>query len=71
MVLQEFYDGLVSLMLVSKCPDGKFPEILTRFYHCSGYNNANGQNTIFHTVHHLGDHFSRTFNITVTKDKKL
>ena len=60
---REFYDGLCIPTLVSKRPDwDKFPG--------ADYTIAvdaimpNGKTLQIGTVHHLGDHFSRTFNIT-------
>jgi prolyl-tRNA synthetase len=59
---REFYDGLCIPTLVSKRPDwDKFPG--------ADYTIAvdaimpNGKTLQIGTVHHLGDHFSRTFNI--------
>ncbi len=59
----KFYDGLCIPTLVSKRPDwDKFPG--------ADYTIAvdaimpNGKTLQIGTVHHLGDHFSRTFNIT-------
>jgi prolyl-tRNA synthetase len=59
----EFYNGLCIPTLVSKRPDwDKFPG--------ADYTIAvdaimpNGKTLQIGTVHHLGDHFSRTFNIT-------
>jgi prolyl-tRNA synthetase len=60
---REFYDGLCIPTLISKRPDwDKFPG--------ADYTIAvdaimpNGKTLQIGTVHHLGDHFSRTFNIT-------
>ncbi|MDD1697238.1 MAG: proline--tRNA ligase, partial [Methanoregula sp.] len=60
---REFYDGLCIPTLVSRRPDwDKFPG--------ADYTMAvdaimpNGKTLQIGTVHHLGDHFSRTFNIT-------
>ena len=60
---REFYNGLCIPTLVSKRPDwDKFPG--------ADYTIAvdaimpNGKTLQIGTVHHLGDHFSRTFNIT-------
>ncbi len=60
---REFYDGLCIPTLISKRPDwDKFPG--------ADYTIAvdaimpNGKSLQIGTVHHLGDHFSRTFNIT-------
>ena len=60
---REFYAGLCIPVLVSKRPDwDKFPG--------ADYTIAvdaimpNGKTLQIGTVHHLGDHFSRTFNIT-------
>jgi prolyl-tRNA synthetase len=60
---REFYDGLCIPTFVSKRPDwDKFPG--------ADYTIAvdtimpNGKTLQIGTVHHLGDHFSRTFNIT-------
>ncbi len=60
---REFYDGLCIPTLVSRRPDwDKFPG--------ADYTIAvdaimpNGKTLQIGTVHHLGDHFSRTFNIT-------
>jgi len=60
---REFYDGLCIPTLVSKRPDwDKFPG--------ADYTIAvdaimpNGKTLQIGTVHHLADHFSRTFNIT-------
>jgi prolyl-tRNA synthetase len=65
---REFYNGLCIPTLVSKRPDwDKFPG--------ADYTIAvdaimpNGKTLQIGTVHHLGDHFSRTFNITY-EDKK-
>ena len=65
---REFYDGLCIPTLVSKRPDwDKFPG--------ADYTIAvdaimpNGKTLQIGTVHHLGDHFSRTFNITY-EDKR-
>ena len=59
---REFYDGLCIPTLVSKRPDwDKFPG--------ADYTIAvdaimpNGKTLQIGTIHHLGDHFSRTFNI--------
>ncbi|MDD1696938.1 MAG: proline--tRNA ligase [Methanoregula sp.] len=59
---REFYDGLCIPTLISKRPDwDKFPG--------ADYTIAvdaimpNGKTLQIGTVHHLGDHFSRTFNI--------
>ncbi|MDD1695485.1 MAG: proline--tRNA ligase [Methanoregula sp.] len=60
---REFYEGLCIPTLISKRPDwDKFPG--------ADYTIAvdaimpNGKTLQIGTVHHLGDHFSRTFNIT-------
>jgi prolyl-tRNA synthetase len=60
---REFYNGLCIPTLISKRPDwDKFPG--------ADYTIAvdaimpNGKTLQIGTVHHLGDHFSRTFNIT-------
>ena len=60
---REFYDGLCIPTLISRRPDwDKFPG--------ADYTMAvdaimpNGKTLQIGTVHHLGDHFSRTFNIT-------
>ncbi len=62
-IYSEFYDGLCIPTIVSKRPDwDKFPG--------ADYTIAvdtimpNGKTLQIGTVHHLGDHFSRTFNIT-------
>ena len=63
LLYREFYDGLCIPTLISKRPDwDKFPG--------ADYTIAvdaimpNGKTLQIGTVHHLGDHFSRTFNIT-------
>jgi prolyl-tRNA synthetase len=60
---REFYDGLCIPTLVSKRPDwDKFPGA----DYTIGVDAImpNGKTLQIGTVHHLGDHFSRTFNIT-------
>jgi len=60
---QEFYDGLCIPTLVSKRPDwDKFPG--ADFTIAVDAIMPNGKTLQIGTVHHLGDHFSRTFNIT-------
>jgi len=60
---REFYDGLCIPTLVSKRPDwDKFPG--ADFTIAVDAIMPNGKTLQIGTVHHLGDHFSRTFNIT-------
>ena len=60
---QEFYDGLCIPTLISKRPDwDKFPG--ADFTIAVDAIMPNGKTLQIGTVHHLGDHFSRTFNIT-------
>ncbi|HET6581061.1 MAG TPA: proline--tRNA ligase [Methanoregula sp.] len=60
---QEFYNGLCIPTLVSKRPDwDKFPG--ADFTIAVDAIMPNGKTLQIGTVHHLGDHFSRTFNIT-------
>ena len=60
---QEFYDGLCIPTLVSKRPDwDKFPG--ADFTIAVDTIMPNGKTLQIGTVHHLGDHFSKTFNIT-------
>jgi len=60
---QEFYDGLCIPTLVSKRPDwDKFPG--ADFTIAVDAIMPNGKTLQIGTVHHLGDHFSRTFNIS-------
>jgi prolyl-tRNA synthetase len=70
---QEFYDGLCISTLVSKRPDwDKFPG--ADFTIAVDTIMPNGKTLQIGTVHHLGDHFSRTFNITYedkTGEQKL
>jgi len=59
----EFYNGLCIPTLVSKRPDwDKFPG--ADFTVAVDAIMPNGKTLQIGTVHHLGDHFSRTFNIT-------
>jgi prolyl-tRNA synthetase len=59
----EFYNGLCIPTLVSKRPDwDKFPG--ADFTFAVDAIMPNGKTLQIGTVHHLGDHFSRTFNIT-------
>lgn len=59
----EFYNGLCIPTLVSKRPDwDKFPG--ADFTIAVDAIMPNGKTLQIGTVHHLGDHFSRTFNIT-------
>ena len=70
---QEFYDGLCIPTLVSKRPDwDKFPG--ADFTIAVDAIMPNGKTLQIGTVHHLGDHFSRTFNITyedITGEQKF
>lgn len=60
---QEFYNGLCIPTFVSKRPDwDKFPG--ADFTIAVDAIMPNGKTLQIGTVHHLGDHFSRTFNIT-------
>jgi prolyl-tRNA synthetase len=60
---REFYNGLCIPTLVSKRPDwDKFPG--ADFTIAVDAIMPNGKTLQIGTVHHLGDHFSRTFNIT-------
>jgi prolyl-tRNA synthetase len=60
---REFYTGLCIPTLVSKRPDwDKFPG--ADFTIAVDTIMPNGKTLQIGTVHHLGDHFSRTFNIT-------
>ncbi len=60
---REFYHGLCIPTLVSKRPDwDKFPG--ADFTIAVDAIMPNGKTLQIGTVHHLGDHFSRTFNIT-------
>jgi prolyl-tRNA synthetase len=59
---REFYDGLCIPTLISKRPDwDKFPG--ADFTIAVDAIMPNGKTLQIGTVHHLGDHFSRTFNI--------
>jgi prolyl-tRNA synthetase len=70
---QEFYDGLCIPTLVSKRPDwDKFPG--ADFTIAVDAIMPNGKTLQIGTVHHLGDHFSKTFNITyedITGEQKF
>jgi prolyl-tRNA synthetase len=60
---REFYDGLCIPTLISKRPDwDKFPG--ADFTIAVDAIMPNGKTLQIGTVHHLGNHFSRTFNIT-------
>jgi prolyl-tRNA synthetase len=60
---REFYDGLCIPTLISRRPDwDKFPG--ADFTIAVDAIMPNGKTLQIGTAHHLGDHFSRTFNIT-------
>jgi prolyl-tRNA synthetase len=62
-IYREFYNGLCIPTLISKRPDwDKFPG--ADFTIAVDAIMPNGKTLQIGTVHHLGDHFSRTFNIT-------
>ena len=62
-IYREFYEGLCIPTLISKRPDwDKFPG--ADFTIAVDAIMPNGKTLQIGTVHHLGDHFSRTFNIT-------